>query len=125
MINSVDQATNLDLQFANAGPIKVQQDKGQGKWIHFQGRQLCHNCFCPLLERSTLKGKNVFPVKANSFLLELILSEGIDMQESKQEVTKIVTPIELAEICQVHPVPLTLCMLGNFACFFVVCGFFF
>ena len=35
------------------------------------------------------------------------------MQESEQEVMKVTK-----KICQVCPVPLTLCMLGKFACFF-------
>ena len=40
-----------------------------GEWIHFQGRQLCHDCFCiPFEKGSTLKRKKLLPRGANSFL---------------------------------------------------------
>ena len=37
------------------------------EWIHFQGRQLCQNCFSSLLKR-TLKGKNLLPLGNKVFL---------------------------------------------------------
>ena len=40
----------------------------EGKWINFQGRQLSLNCLPPSEKRSTLKGKNLLPAGANSFL---------------------------------------------------------
>ena len=47
--------------------------------------------FClPSEKGSTQKGKNLLPLGANSFLLELTpIRNGVDVQESKQEVTEI------------------------------------
>ena len=75
--------------------------------FNFQGRQLCPNCFClpsgkcstltefaplPSKMESTLKGKNLLPREANSFLLEQTpFQKGLGTQESKTEVTKIVS----------------------------------
>ena len=56
--------------------------------MHFQGRQLNKNGVCLASEKwSILKGKNLLPVGANSFLLEKTpFQKVLDMQESKQEV---------------------------------------
>ena len=49
--------------------------------------------FClPSEKGSTLKGKNLLPVGANSFLLELIpFQKGFNLLEHKEEVTKVVS----------------------------------
>ena len=46
----------------------------------------------PVSEKgSALKGKNLLPLGANSFLLdETLFQKGLGMQESKKEVTKVV-----------------------------------
>ena len=48
--------------------------------------------YIPSKKGSTLKGRNLHPVGANSFLLgETLFQKGFDVQELKQEVTKIVS----------------------------------
>ena len=42
----------------------------EGELIHFLGRQLSQNCYAAMEKESTLKGKNLLPEGANSFLLE-------------------------------------------------------
>ena len=63
-----------------------------GEWIHLQGRLLFKNCCGSHSEkRSTLKGKNLLPLGANSFLLEhTSFQKRLVVQESKQEVSKVV-----------------------------------
>ena len=63
----------------------------------------------PFEKVSTLKGKNLLPTGANSFLLELTpFQKGFAVQESKQEATMVVSPLKMAEnlpsICM-HYVP--------------------
>ena len=54
------------MPFRESGRI---QGARQGEWIYFQGRQLCQNWFCPFWKKeSTLKGKNLLLMWANSFL---------------------------------------------------------
>ena len=49
----------------------------------------------PTDKRSTLKGKNLLPLGANSFLLEWTLfQKGLGEQECKQEVTKVVSLVK-------------------------------
>ena len=75
-----------------------------GNGYTFKGRQLHKKCFASLLKwgvihnesllpmGSTLKGKNLLPRGANSFLLEIIpFQEVLDVQESIQDVTKMVS----------------------------------
>ena len=60
----------------------------------FQRRQLCQNLF---EIRSTLKGKNLLPVGANSFLLEkTYFRMWLFVQKSKQIVKKL-SPCKIAE----------------------------
>ena len=60
--------------------------------MHNQGRQLCQ-IVLPLSEKgSTAKGKTLQPLSSKAFLLEWIpFRKGLDVQESKQEVTKAVS----------------------------------
>ena len=48
---------------------------------------------------STLKGKNLLPGGANSFLLELTpIRKGLNVQEDKQEDNKICLPYEKRQL---------------------------
>ena len=50
--------------------------------------------YLPSEKESTLKEKNLFSLVTNSFLLELIpFQKRIDVQESKQEVIKVVSSV--------------------------------
>ena len=55
--------------------------------------------FClPPEKGSNLKGKNLLPLGANSFLLKLIpFQKGSNMLESKQEVTEVDSLVKIAE----------------------------
>ena len=65
------------------------------KWMKFQGRQLFQNCKIVLLPSekwSILKGKNLLPLGANSFLLEWThFQKGLGVQERKSKVTRVVS----------------------------------
>ena len=52
-----------------------------------------HNCFLPPSEKgSTLKGKNLLPLEANSLLFEKTpFQKGTGAMETKQEVTTVVS----------------------------------
>ena len=59
--------------------------------------------FLPSEKRSTLKGKNLLPMGANYFLLEdlfffffFFFLKRLDMPESKEEVTKVVSHVCVA-----------------------------
>ena len=53
---------------------------------------LCH----PTEKESVLKGKNLLPLGANSFLSEQInFQKGIHVEKSKQEVTKVVSLLKM------------------------------
>ena len=50
---------------------------------------------------STLTGKNLLPVGANSYLLEKTpFQKGIGVQERKQQVTKVVSLVKMGENLQ-------------------------
>ena len=52
----------------------------------------CNSFWQASEEGSTLKGKSLLPLGANSFLLEKIqFQKGLCVQESKQEITKVVS----------------------------------
>ena len=55
--------------------------------------------FClPPEKGSSLKGKNLLPMGANSFLLKLTpFQKGCNVLESKQEVTEVVSLVKIAE----------------------------
>ena len=56
------------------------KDCVKGKSMHFQGRQLLKLLLLPSERESTLKEKNLLPLGANSFLLELTpLKKGFDV----------------------------------------------
>ena len=42
----------------------------EGEWVHFQGSSSCQMIFASFLKWSTLNGKNLLPLGANSYLLE-------------------------------------------------------
>ena len=49
-------------------------------------------------QESTLKGRNLLPMGANSFLLEKTpFQKGSSVQESKQEVTEVISLAKMAE----------------------------
>ena len=55
----------------------------------------------PSEKESTLKGKNLLPMGANSFLLEWThFQMGLGVLESKQEVTKVVSLVKMLENLQ-------------------------
>ena len=81
--------------------------------------QFCLFCFCipsAREKRSTLKGKNLLPIGANSFLLEKTTFQKEDCaQESKQEVTKVVSLVndfENLSIVSIRPKEKKLPILG-------------
>ena len=82
---------------------------------------LSHFLSLPSEKVSTLKGKNLLPWKeirivySNSFHFRRVL-----VCWKANRITKVASFVQNG----MYPAPLTLCMLGNFACFFVVCGFF-
>ena len=54
--------------------------------------------FYPFWKRSILKGENLLPSGANSFILELTDDQKeFGVQESKQEVIKVVTFVKIME----------------------------
>ena len=64
--------------------------------------------FClPSEKRSILKGKNLLPLGANSFLLEKTSSQKcLGAQERKQEVTKVVSLVKKRQkMYEVYPFP--------------------
>ena len=68
----------------------------------------------PSEKGSTLKGKSLLPMGANSFLLEQIhLQKGLVEQKSKQKIMKVVSLVKMAEIYQVYPFILRLDWLYN------------
>ena len=61
----------------------------------------------PSEKGSTLKGKNLLPKGASSVLIDLIPFENAhEMQESKQEVTKIISLEKSQKIYQMYPDPM-------------------
>ena len=75
-----------------------------GEWIHFQGRQLCHDCFCiPFEKGSTLKRKKLLPRGANSFLFKYPPFQELGIQKSNQKV-KNHHPLQWWKILQMYPV---------------------
>ena len=57
-------------------------------------------CLPPILfasllkKRSTLKGKNLLPLEANSFLLEYPFQKGFGVWKSKQDITEVVSLVK-------------------------------
>ena len=71
--------------------------KGNGYTLKGDNSVIDFACF---EKGSTLKGKNLLPVGANSFLLEKIpLQKCLDLQESKQEVTSCLPVTKWQKIC--------------------------
>ena len=59
------------------------------------GKATLSKLFCLFETRSTLKGKNLLPRGANSFLLELTsFQKGLCVPKNKHDVTKVVSLVK-------------------------------
>ena len=69
------------------------------------GVAILSKLFClPSEKGSTLTGKNLLPMGANSFLLEWTpFQKGFGVQESKPKVTKVVSLVEKVTRCIQSP----------------------
>ena len=67
-----------------------------GNWYIFAREAILSKLFLPLSgKESTTKGKNLLPFGSKFFLLRVDpFSEGVDVQENKHEVTKVVSPVK-------------------------------